>query len=146
MIVDPHHAKAGSDWITVNSLPRSLVIEGARSEPSTRVGDPFHSSQGKNTNPVKKVILHSSDKERWYNREQGRQRIYSLLLSNLLAVPRATGGADFSVGRSNVRFGEKNSRTPLRTSLSDFSSIILAIWSGLKELSRPRRYAAKPAT
>ena len=79
-------------------------------------------------------------------REKGNIMVYSLLLSNLLGVPAATGGADFSICRSNMRCGEKNSRIPVRTFLSDFVSISLATWAGFKELSVPRRYAAKPAT
>ena len=56
------------------------------------------------------------------------------------------GGAGFSVCRPNMQDGTKNLRTPPRTSLSDFSSMVLAIWAGVKVLSRLRRYAAKPAT
>jgi len=48
--------------------------------------------------------------------------------------------------RPGVKHGTKNSRTLPRTFLSDNSSIVVAIWSGVKLLSRPRRYAAKPAT
>ena len=138
----------------MNGVHLELIAQRSRFKVTTKretqtgtrawAGNMFQSTRGK-YNAVVRVALHSSDKECWYDGER------ELLLQ--LVVEQPVDGAG-SYGRHQLQRpevkratgSEKYSRTPLRTSLSDFSLILSAIWSGVKVLSMPRRYAAKPAT
>jgi len=78
---------------------------------------------------------------------EGTERVLQLVVEQ--PVDGAGGCGWHQLQRPEVKYAtwsEKYSRTPLRTSSSDLSLIICAIWAGVKVLSEPRRYATKPAT